>query len=289
MDFTSNKESSFNSLLTVVNDSGVNISVIGTEEAYRSMFKTLKMERRTGKIIEADSYCKDKKYFATLAKDLMRYQWFGEYVEPSEELIESLYTATGGVIDLLVTYWMYMNYEAIQTGKRKKIDSAYVQEITDRHFGRLPKILKDMAKSEADQNVRELIQKAMSEMDSQIAQEQENAAVQDIMESASSGEIAERNMVRSNAIQNILITCKATGSTFTEAQADQAVSHAMGLKKNLHADEVTISQEAYNWLLINHSSNAGKRKTKKLKKDDPEYVEIKAELLQNTAAPGESK
>ena len=63
LDFRANKESTFESLLEIVNKTKVALVAVGTEDAYQKMFPNLRTSRRTGILIPANSYCKDKGFF----------------------------------------------------------------------------------------------------------------------------------------------------------------------------------------------------------------------------------
>ena len=63
------ERSTYESLLTVVNKTKVAIMAVGTEDAYSKMFRNLRMSRRTGAFIEANAYCENKQYFATIVSN----------------------------------------------------------------------------------------------------------------------------------------------------------------------------------------------------------------------------
>ena len=81
LDFSGQKESTYESLLTVVNKTKVAIMAVGTEDAYSKMFPNLRMSRRTGAFIEANAYCENKQYFATIVSNLMKFQWMDEKIQ----------------------------------------------------------------------------------------------------------------------------------------------------------------------------------------------------------------
>ncbi len=109
LNFESNRESTFESLLEIVNKTKVALMAVGTESAYQKMFTNLRMSRRTGVFISANAYCKNKIYFAAIVKELMKYQWFDEYVAPTVEIIQALYDVTHGIINQLVSVYTTMH------------------------------------------------------------------------------------------------------------------------------------------------------------------------------------
>ena len=107
LDFSGQKESTYESLLTVVNKTKVAIMAVGTEDAYSKMFPNLRMSRRTGAFIEANAYCENKQYFATIVSNLMKFQWMDERIEPNREIIQALYDVSKGIIAQLVSCLLY--------------------------------------------------------------------------------------------------------------------------------------------------------------------------------------
>jgi hypothetical protein len=90
IDFESTKENSFESLMTLTNRTKVAIAVVGTEDSFDKMFSKLRTSRRLGTMIIGHRYCEDKRYFATIVKNLFNYQWVDKLMPLSDEIIEAL-------------------------------------------------------------------------------------------------------------------------------------------------------------------------------------------------------
>ena len=54
--------------------------------------------------------------------------------------------------------------------------------------------------------------------------------------------------IKNNAIQNIMNAISITGEIYNKTRIEQAVDHAIGLKRNVNADEGMITKDAYQWL-----------------------------------------
>ena len=70
-----------------------------------------------------------------------------------------------------------------------------------------------------------------------------------------------------------------TGEIYNKTRIEQAVDHAIGLKRNVNADEGMITKDAYQWLKT-HASDKRSGTKKKAVMDD-EHIQIRDELLNN--------
>lgn len=87
--------------MTLTNETGVAISVIGTMDAYKQLFFKARTARRMGVSIIASKYCYDETKFCRIINLLTIFQW-GESVDYTDELIHALYVASHGVISDLI-------------------------------------------------------------------------------------------------------------------------------------------------------------------------------------------
>lgn len=108
MDVKSTKESSLEALLTLTNETGVAICVIGTMDAYKNLFFKARTARRMGVSIIASRYCTDRKRFGNIVDRLSTCQWGvtdDNAVVYDEKLTDALFKASNGVIsDLMEIY-----------------------------------------------------------------------------------------------------------------------------------------------------------------------------------------
>ena len=85
--------------------------------------------------------------------------------------------------------------------------------------------------------------------------------------------------IKNNAIQNIMNAISITGEIYNKTRIEQAVDHAIGLKRNVNANEGMITKDAYQWLKT-HASDKRSGTKKKAVMDD-EHIQIRDELLNN--------
>lgn len=277
LDFTKNKESSFESLLTIVNNTKVALMAVGTEEAYRKMFPNLRTSRRVGPLIEAHAYCGNKEYFATIARELMRYQWFDDYVEPTPSIIRALYEETRGVIEQLVSIYTMMHQEYFNcTGERPKIDAEYVHMIANKYFPGTQRWLKEIDDPFAEEAYREQLQAEKKNIEMVLEESIDNFE-QDALSRYADPNMVARQAIKNNVIKNIQKTLTTTKETYNQNRIIDAVGYVMGLKKNLNADERKLTEEAYARLKRGPSDKRARPK-KKATMDDM-HIALKNGLL----------
>lgn len=119
MDVKSNKESSLQALLTLTNETGVALSVVGTMDAYKNLFFNARTARRMGVSIIASRYCMDRRRFGIIASILTSYQWGKVPADYTEDAIDALFESSHGVISDLIEI-----YKLIQKDRVKMIPNA---------------------------------------------------------------------------------------------------------------------------------------------------------------------
>ena len=120
---SSNKQDSYEALMTIINKSKVAIAVCGTEEAYHKFFFRYYVARRMGEPIRASQYCSDYNYFHDLADTVMDINWFKYPVYPNlpkakldefkEKVYKQLFDETAGIIERIITIWKGVQTEYI--------------------------------------------------------------------------------------------------------------------------------------------------------------------------------
>lgn len=278
IDFVGQKDGTFESLLTIVNKTKVALVAIGTKDAYSKMFPNLRTSRRTGAFIDANSYCEDKKYFSVIVSNLMKYQWFDEYVEPTKEIISALYDVTKGIIDQLISVYIYMQLDYLRANKKPEINAEYIRKISNKYYPGVEKLLADIEnplseieyeriKAEHEAKINELINEA--------AQLNARDLFINTMESI---EEANRDTIRNSIINNLTNTFKITGDVYNISKIERAVDHIMNINKK-DCTEEELTQKAFKWLKKNSSDK--RPNTKKKAVMDDKHIAIRNMLEDN--------
>lgn len=279
LDFSGQKESTYESLLTVVNKTKVAIMAVGTEDAYSKMFPNLRMSRRTGAFIEANAYCENKQYFATIVSNLMKFQWMDEKIEPNREIIQALYDVSKGIIAQLVSVYMYMQIHYLRAKKKPIINADYIYRISRQYFPGIQPFLDDMNNHNYEKKREEIMKNGNLELERLIQNAQQEANREKIYQQMKISEEKGLPAIKNNAIQNIMNAISITGEIYNKTRIEQAVDHAIGLKRNVNANEGMITKDAYQWLKT-HASDKRSGTKKKAVMDD-EHIQIRDELLNN--------
>ena len=276
LDFRANKESTFESLLEIVNKTKVALVAVGTEDAYQKMFPNLRTSRRTGILIPANSYCKDKGFFSAIVKELMRYQWFDTYVEPSQEIIDALYAVSRGIIDQLISVYMAVHLEYFRTTPRPAVDYEFIVDVANSYYPEIQRILWSLDTPAAEEAYNQMIEDSKAAIDV-LLPPAPMCPAERIQKKYGDAETEVQRTVRDNVIQNIMITAKTNGDVYIMNHIENAVDYVMGLKKNANATEQELSAAAY--ARLKKGSSDKRRGPKKKASEDAMHIEIRNHLL----------
>jgi hypothetical protein len=130
------KDSSLELLMTLCNETGVAIAVVGTEDAYDKLFGNReRITRRLGIYICADEYCQQESFFQFLLQNLCAYSWTGEKIKLTPELTDAFYTTTEGNISELIDLYKLVQRKALRQTPYAKITPEFVLKVADRWYG----------------------------------------------------------------------------------------------------------------------------------------------------------
>ena len=250
IDFSSTKENSFESLMTLCNRTKVAIGVVGTEDASAQMFKKWRTIRRTGPVITASSYCHNKDFFSFLVSELMKYQWFDDPVSVTDEMIDAFYINTKGIIDQLVSIYICMNIEYLSKKKRPVVDAHFINYVADKYYPQMKELRQDIDRPSNQKRITEVLQQGQRRLDI-IREEAEQKIVADSIMKQS--ENIEEEKLLKNVIRNILKVNRAYS-------ADKIHNAFEKLMNQEHSnDENDVTQKVYTML----ESTAKKSTSKK--------------------------
>lgn len=132
MNFSANKQASFESFLTVTNTTKVGLVTVGTEEAFAKLYSKNYTARRTGTIISASDYCTHRDYFDKIAKMVMSIQWFKEPVPITKQLLDAMYAVSSGAIDRIISVWTDVQLDYIYAKEKPLITGGHIMAIANK-------------------------------------------------------------------------------------------------------------------------------------------------------------
>ena len=238
IDFSHTKENTFDSLMTLSNRTKVAIAVVGTEDAKDKMFKELRTSRRIGVMIKGDTYCSSKKYFAYIVNNVFAYQWFDEPIKVSEDIVDTLYDLSNGIVDQLIGIYMCMHYEYFRKKTRPKITPDYIRSVANKYYPNIQQVLKETKNKEEElakikMNAKE---KASSIIDKARQEEAENKLLN------SSSKQIENRIQLSNIVSNITAMYDFKESEIEEAYKKVASKQINKDKTEKELSRLTLEQ-----------------------------------------------
>lgn len=145
MNYENNKSSSFESMLTITASTGVSLGIVGTEETMEKWGDLLRLHRRFGTRIKADSYCSDKNYLRSVIKRMWKYQFVTHPIPLTEEIVDTLISESLGSMDMLSSMFMMLQYDIMSgNGPADGVVSArFVKAVSDRYFKQMKQLLQE--------------------------------------------------------------------------------------------------------------------------------------------------
>ena len=223
-----NRASSFNSLMTIINTTKVALVVVGTEDAYSYMFGEYYIARRTGPLVNACKYCSDREHFNTMMKYICSINWFKEKFKVTEEILDTLYKETLGVIDRMTNLWMDIQVAYVSSKVKPTINSEFIKSVSDKR-----PFIAEFTKITMDQSAINPVQKGQENL--LIAREanHDNNIIQLLMSSS--------DPVRIEKIfKSIRIYMEETGKTYNEERIIKEIKRVLSLKKTQNYDDTML-------------------------------------------------
>lgn len=257
INFNSSKENSIEGLMTLANKTKVAMGVVGTEDAFAMMFKKLRTGRRFGESIIGHEYCKNFGYFGFIVKSLFNYQWFDSYVEPTDDIIKTLYECSKGIIDQLIGVYIFMQLDYIKADKKPVVDSKYIKKVADKHYAGLQQLLLDLEDPVSEARRIQLVKDGNKEISDILleASKRQQAQADEIMEVAKQDATKENKKVLMEIVNSIMeITDDYDMNTIMTVAAKE-----IALKSNSQASVGELKKKTFNKLKT-QKDNAIKQK-----------------------------
>lgn len=234
IDFYSQKEASFESLMTIANQTKVAMAVIGTEDGYQKMFTKLRTSRRLGRTIPASVYCQNKKYINFLLSKLCQYQLINKPIKMNDGILEAFYQETHGIVDQLVSLFVSVQDECLSTAYNKEIDAKYIVKVSKKRYPELRKLIKELDSPEKEKEFHQMLKDANMAYENNV----EELKQKESMETAISNQ---KNNDISEIIKVVINSIKMVTDEFDEFQIEQKTYEVIGNvdKSLLTADDIT--------------------------------------------------
>ena len=139
--FRKNRQSSFEALLNITNQTKCRLILVGTEKAVSHITDSPQMTRRY-RPVDFSLCCRDRQFFAWMVRRFFNYQWFEPEVILSddartEELIDALYKCSFGVVGVFKELYKKMTRDYVFSAQKPEIDALYVRRTAERYSSEL--------------------------------------------------------------------------------------------------------------------------------------------------------
>lgn len=261
IDFTHTKENSFDSLLTLSNQTKVAIAVVGTEDARDKMFKELRTSRRVGIVINGNQYCENKRYFEFLTKMLFRYQWFDEPVTLTSEMVDALYDVTKGIVDQLISVYLCMHYEYLMKKKRPVVDEKYIRSVARKYYPGIQDVLANLESTDNVKKLKEIHDSAEDKINRIIEDAKQEKVMNQIMNTDTTEKIA--------LLSDVTRRISSIYDEYSESMIEDGFKKVMKRKNSEGKTEKEISR-----LVIEELQKQPKRRNKKNDVERPDMNQM---------------
>lgn len=135
IDTAHTKEGTLETFMSLSNQTGIAVGVVGTEDAYEKLFFKPRAARRLSPLINADRYCSNIKQIISILK--MLYCYLPDY-ELDENCIEAYYQESRGIIDYILKIFMEIAIRIVdrkQKGRSVKITPDLIKSVAKTVIG----------------------------------------------------------------------------------------------------------------------------------------------------------
>ncbi|MBT2644327.1 AAA family ATPase [Bacillus sp. ISL-41] len=123
-----NSEKMMNFFVTLINEIGIPVVLIGTMKARAVLQQDFRQARRGSG--QGDMVWEQMKYgddWEMLIEEMWKYQWTSNFIPLTDELKQTMYDESQGILDIAVKLFSLAQSRAIETGKETITSSAIIQ------------------------------------------------------------------------------------------------------------------------------------------------------------------
>lgn len=248
LDVNRMRESSLDSLMTLINTTKVSLVLVGTDSAMPLFFSKYYLARRTGSIIDATGYCLDRSSFDIIIRNVTRINWFREPFELTDDIADAIHDETGGIIDRIVTLWMAVQETYVSATPKPVVDGAFIHQVANADnplMGAFTQMAIDDIRRERGDLVEEESggQPVLAAISDRVVESGIEEAIRAMPDPIRGKEVYQKTI-------DHLITA---GTPYNRKTVLDAVSHVMKLKSSRDADTISLVQKTVRRLSFRRS------------------------------------
>lgn len=262
-----NTEGSMASLMTIINSTKVAFCVIGTEEAFKPLFRTYYLARRAADIIETSEYCDDRACIDVIMSSVMQINWCKTPFKPTKEHLDAMYDVTRGIIDRIMTVWTQVQTAYVNANEKPEITPKFIKDVAE---GCRPRIAEYTAIA-TERAALEALSQALPEPVSGTGPVMSVPVPQRNAEPSSSDELEKAVFIRVK--QNLF----ENDRLYNDGTILDGVRHVMGLKANRSAGEDELVKKSIKYI----SSKKSDRRRKPANPSSLDLDRFRADIIGN--------
>ena len=241
IDFKTTKESSFEALMVITNETKMAFCAVGTTEAYVKMFKEQRTARRLGREINASGYCGNEKFFSHVMSQLFCYQWFDEHIDLTEELVEAFYEESKGIIDQAVSLYIAVQDEYLKSN-RKSISPEFIAAVSKRRYPNLKLLLERASEPGVQEQIEKIMRGSREQYEHELSEAKQQEVMQHLVQNAAEIDIS--SLIR----RTIASIQQVVGSMYDEKQIEKACKDIASGTEASSIDSGSFIQQVFSML-----------------------------------------
>jgi hypothetical protein len=251
--FSNESIGTFNSFLTISNDTKCSLWICGTTESFYKYCTSQRIVRRVGNVIMSNEYTKDRKFFTAVFQHLWEYNYFDIDIPLTQDIINEAFLYTGGSMQETISLFSFINRRYLEKNGKVIIDKNFIDEVAKKY-----KIgLKDELCPEPDfeKSLTALKRKKILESNTVISAEDYIEPTIDFINSKTPrDEIVERHL-----IENIVANVKKISDDYNDDSIRTAFAVVRKMKKYCDCLDESILTGAVMNRLCNNLSDKKKK------------------------------
>lgn len=197
--------SMMNFLVTLVNEIGIPIVIIGTTKAKQLLQVNFRQARRAGGHGELiwEQMKKDDNW-EVLLSSMWKYQWTKEKVELTKEWQDVLYEESQGIVDIAVKLFLLAQSYAIETGI-EKISTSMISHISKKYLSMTRKMLQALKEGNLD-DIAQYDDITPFDIDDFLLQREKSVNMRDLITKQKEKMAAKREEKEISVLQKVILT-----------------------------------------------------------------------------------
>ena len=197
--------SMMNFLVTLVNEIGIPIVIIGTTKAKQLLQVNFRQARRAGGHGELiwEQMKKDDNW-EVLLSSMWKYQWTKEKVELTKEWQDVLYEESQGIVDIAVKLFLLAQSYAIETGI-EKISTSMISHISKKYLSMTRKMLQALKEGNLD-DIAQYDDITPFDIDDFLLQREKSVNMRDLITKQKEKIAAKREEKEISVLQKVILT-----------------------------------------------------------------------------------